>query len=169
MQKTRGVTLLELMIVSIIIAVIILLAIPYFTSLINTQRLIGTTETLYSLLQNARSEAVKRNVNVFVSFQTGTTWCYGVNSGSACNCTVPSGCNLGTVTAPNALLSLSAAGLSGSPLQFQFESVHGGASASNTLTFTLVDNTAAMNIKTGLLGNSSICSAQVSGYPTSCP
>lgn len=169
MQKAHGFTLFELMVVITITAVVLLLAIPYFTSLIKTQRLVGTTENLYSVLQNARSEAIKRNVSVYVSFQTGTTWCYGVNPSSACNCTVPSGCSLGTVNAPNALLSLSATGLSGSPLQFQFDSVHGGASVSNTLTFTLAGETPAMNIKTSTLGNSSICSAAVSGYPTSCP
>lgn len=155
------------MIALTVIGILTLVAIPSLTTLIKNQRIIGVSENLYSVLQNARSEAIKRNNNVYVSFQIGSNWCYGVNSGSACDCSTPTNCNLGTVTASNTQITLSQSGLSGTPLQFYFESSHGGANAQRTFTFTDTNGTTAMTVKVNVLGNLSICSSQLTGY-TAC-
>src|SRR5690242_10962753 len=85
-HANTGLTFIEIMITLVVIIVLTLVAVPALTALMKGQRLIGTTENLYSALQNARSEAIKTNTTVYVSFQTGSSWCYGINSGSACDC-----------------------------------------------------------------------------------
>lgn len=161
MQRYQGINLFELMIALAIIAILVLIGIPTYTSIIQTQRLIGTTENLYFSLQYARGEAIKRNTPVVVSFQTGSNWCYGINPTTACNCNTPASCSLGAVSAPNDQLTLSATNFG---TQFQFDSVHGAANTSGTLTFTLSGETKDMTVKVGRLGSLQVCSSQISGY-----
>lgn len=167
-RNSQGWTLVELMITIVITAILVILAIPSFTSFINTQRLVGTTENLYATLQSARWAAIKNNATVVVSFQTGSSWCYGVNTLTACNCTTPSNCNLGAVTAPNTDLSLSLTGVSGTPPQIQIESTHGAPNASGQMTFTISNTSTAMSVMINVLGSLLACSSQVNGYQV-CP
>ena len=71
MKKPRGVTLIELLVTIIILAILATMAIPSFTNLLERQRLINATEAIYSDMQNARSEAVKRSLQFVVSIQNG--------------------------------------------------------------------------------------------------
>lgn len=64
--SVRGVTLIELMIAITVAAVLTLIAVPSFTSAINTNRLKTTANTLIGALNNARMAAVQRNA--FVQF-----------------------------------------------------------------------------------------------------
>jgi type IV fimbrial biogenesis protein FimT len=64
--KTRqnGFTLIELMITIVIVAVLLSLAGPSFVETIRTNRIQTNTDTLYTSLITARSEALKRNQHV---------------------------------------------------------------------------------------------------------
>jgi prepilin peptidase dependent protein B len=104
-----------------------LIAIPSFRSLIEYYRITTATDNLYAAIQYARTESIKRNTTVYMSFTTGDTWCYGINTGSTCNCATAGSCNLGSTSASAAqLLTLSASGLSSN--SFYFDTMHGGAS-----------------------------------------
>lgn len=163
LSQRQGITLIELLVMLAIVVILTLLAIPLFSSLTEHYRITTTAEELYASLQYARTEAVKRNTSVYVSVTTGDTWCYGINIGSTCNCATAGNCNLGSVSAPAAqLLSLSASGLSSN--SFFFDNVHGGASNSVTLTFTLYGQSSRITTSVGRLGNVSVCSTGVSGY-----
>lgn len=165
-RSHRGVTLLELMIMLAIIIIITVVSVPLFTSIIQNFRLSATADELYSALQNARTEAVKRNATVYVSFVTGDSWCYGLNVGSACTCTTPSGCSLGTTSATKAgLISLATTGLTNNIINF--EGTHGAANATGSITLTLFGGTNLMTISVGRFGSLQICSTGVSGY-TAC-
>jgi Tfp pilus assembly protein FimT len=96
----QGLSLIEMIIILSVIIILILVAIPTFTTLIQNYRLSTAAETLYNMLQYARSEAVKQNTSIYVTVQTGDNWCYGINAGSACTCSTPSSCNLGVQSAP---------------------------------------------------------------------
>jgi type IV fimbrial biogenesis protein FimT len=163
----KGFTLIELIIALVIIGILVTLSVPTFNSFIQSYRISANSDQLYYYLQYARSEAIKRNANVYVSFNTGDTWCYGINTGSACDCTTASNCNLGAVSyAAAGQQTLSTSGMSGNSIYF--EGSHSAASASSSVTFTQYGQSAPLiTISIGRLGNLSTCSTGISGY-TAC-
>lgn len=166
MHERNGLTLIELLIMLAVILILTLLSIPMFTSLVQYYRITTATDQLYSALQYARTEAVKRNTSIYVSMTTGDTWCYGFNTGAACNCATAGSCNLGSISAPAAqLLTLSATGLSSG--SFYFDSLHGGANNAVTITFTHYGQSTLITTSLSRLGSISVCSTGVSGY-TAC-
>ena len=75
-QSPRGFTLIEVMVVVSILAVLIAIAAPSFTPMIERWRVRQATEQLQSTLYYARSEGVKRGGNVVIRKQaTGTDGC----------------------------------------------------------------------------------------------
>jgi prepilin-type N-terminal cleavage/methylation domain-containing protein len=83
-----GVTLIELLVVLVVLAVFVGLGIPSFNSVFDRHRVTGAAQALYADLQYARAEAIKRNVDVAVNFNTAG-WCYGITDTaplSACDC-----------------------------------------------------------------------------------
>lgn len=77
----KGVTLLELLITLSVISILLSLAAPSFKSLIAEVRLASVADELYSSLQLARTEAVKRAIKVEIcpsvdgsSCLTGNNW-----------------------------------------------------------------------------------------------
>lgn len=161
-QYKQGMTLVELLVVLSISAILAVTAVPAFITYLQTSRLTSAAQNLYYTLQNARTEAIKRNTTVYVQFQTGSNWCYGVNPVSACTCSTASSCTLGTTQAPSsAQLTLSATGLTSNAIHF--EPNHGAASTSSTITLTNGQGN-AISVKVGLLGSLLLCSSQISGY-----
>jgi len=96
-KAKKGFTLIELMVTIAIIAIIAMIAAPALGEFIDKTRLRGATDRLYADMQFARSEAVKRNSSVSIKFSTGNSWCYGINSGGACDCNTVNACNIKTV------------------------------------------------------------------------
>jgi type IV fimbrial biogenesis protein FimT len=70
-----GFTLVELMITIAVLAILIALATPSFTSVINSNRLAAQANNLTADLQLARSEAVRRNRRVSVCRTTDGAAC----------------------------------------------------------------------------------------------
>lgn len=66
-NPTRGVTLVELMVVVAIAAILATIAIPSFTDALERRRLEGAANELSADLQYARSQAVADNVTVTVT------------------------------------------------------------------------------------------------------
>jgi len=166
MRTIFGFTLLELMTGIIVLIILSAVGIPSFINIIQNHRLAATAEQLFNFIQYARSEAIKLNTTVYVSFTAGSSWCYGANPGAACNCGASGGmtCTLGNFTAPNATsTTLSATGLVAN--SFSFDPIHAATDASNLLiTFTTFNKTPAISVEVGVTGNSQLCSANVSGY-----
>ena len=166
LRQRKGLTLIELLVTLTAIIILTLTSMPLFTSILNYYRITAAATQLNSALQYARTEAVKRNLSVYMSVTTGDTWCYGFNTGSTCTCSTAGSCNLGSysATAPQ-LLTLSATGLSSNAIYFT--SLHGGASSSATFTFTQYGSTPLITTSITMLGNVSVCSTGVNGY-TAC-
>ena len=73
---TRGFSLIELMMVVALAAIMALVAMPSFQETIESQRIRGTATDLMIALTRARSEAIKRNVNITLSPKSGD-WANG--------------------------------------------------------------------------------------------
>jgi prepilin-type N-terminal cleavage/methylation domain-containing protein len=103
MNKNRGFTIVELMIVIAIIAVAVALAVPSFRDLIERKAVSGAAEAAYEEIQLARAEALKRSKAILVDFNVnGTSWAIGVNDKmGGCNAEDTSGTGLCTVDYDN--------------------------------------------------------------------
>jgi type IV fimbrial biogenesis protein FimT len=161
----KGFTLIELLIALTIVIILALVAIPTFRDLYIRYSLSTTAQRLQYLLQYARSEAIKNNATIHTVFQTGTNWCYGINSGATCNCSVANNCALGAEGAPLLQdIQLTTTGMTGNSIQF--EGTHGATNVATSVTFTQSGTSTAITLKIGALGNMQLCSATISGYPT---
>jgi prepilin-type N-terminal cleavage/methylation domain-containing protein len=75
--RTRGLTVIELMVVIAVAGVLVALAAPSMRGLISAQRVRGTNAELVTDLQFARAEAARRNQDVRVLFRsTDSLTCY---------------------------------------------------------------------------------------------
>jgi type IV fimbrial biogenesis protein FimT len=81
-----GVSLVELMVVVVVLAMLATFALPAFADLTARQRLRGAADNLRGDLVFARSEAIKRQTHVFVVFSRGAQWCYAVTLDPTCGC-----------------------------------------------------------------------------------
>lgn len=163
-KQCQGLTLLESLIALGIVAVILVAAVPTFTSLYQEYHLTTTVEHLHHVLQLARSTAIQNNQSVYVVFQTGDNWCYGINAGATCSCNVANSCTLGSYSRPRLQdLSLTTTGLTSNT--FTFEGTHGASNVSSTITFTIYNQSKAAGLMIKPLGSMQICSSSISGYP----
>lgn len=181
-QNSAGVTLIELLTVITVMTILLSVVIPAFASLLDRNRLKAATETMYSDLQFAKTEAIKRNKRIRVNFVTsngGSTWCYGIKENASCDCTVDSGTNMchidnimkvaRSADYPDVSIQTS---ISSPGDRFTFENVRGimdstfGNIRFNSLTKKQT------KVIVSRIGRIRICSpsgdSNVAGYPTSC-
>ncbi len=88
--RQRGLTLVELMITLVILAILVAVGMPDFGARTDKRHLKGAAEMVQQGLREARSEAIKRNEQVRVTFSgVGTAnWCFGMaEDGATCDCT----------------------------------------------------------------------------------
>ncbi|WP_222564080.1 GspH/FimT family pseudopilin [Novilysobacter antarcticus] len=64
--RSKGFTLIELMVTIAVAAILLAIATPSFTSLINSSRLTSSANEMVATLQTARMEAVRRNTRINV-------------------------------------------------------------------------------------------------------
>ncbi len=76
MKKDLGFTLLELMIAIAVLAIIVALGAPSFASVMRDNRSLSTANELVGAMQFARSEALRRRVNITVT-APGNNWNQG--------------------------------------------------------------------------------------------
>lgn len=163
-RRLHGFTLIEILVTLSVAILLVVGAVPIFGDLYQRYHLSAEARSLYFALQYARSEAVKNNSNVYVSFATGDNWCYGINTGSACNCATPSACGFGaTATQKTQDLSLSLTGISGTSIYF--DGTRGAVSQDGVVTFTVYGQSNNVGVKISSLGNMVLCSSTISGYP----
>jgi len=83
-QRRRGFTLIELMITLAVASILAAISVPAYSRLIATQRINAVSSDLYLSLVKARSEAVKRNINVTLA-PVGGVWTSGWTTTDANN------------------------------------------------------------------------------------
>jgi type IV fimbrial biogenesis protein FimT len=87
--RTRGFTLIELMFGIALFALLMVLAMPTFTTMLQNSRLRGATDSILAGLQMARSEALRRNQTVEFLLTSNALDAPGDGSGIAANATGP--------------------------------------------------------------------------------
>ena len=181
-RSNTGFTLIEMIATVAVLAVLVTVGIPSFQETIDKRRLTGAAEQLQADLQYARSEAIKRNGNVFVNFTaSGSNWCYGIST-TTCNCNTTS-CQLDTVEKEVNQdgfrnISLGVTNMTGNNLNFEprrgLVSMNNNAApiVTGTVTLTSSSSSKSLRIDVSRLGRVKLCSpsgsGNLSGYPT-CP
>lgn len=106
-RAARGLTIIEMMVVVVVVGVLLTLAVPSMREFLARQRVAAITAELVTDLQFARSEAVARNRDVYVTFNNGQLAgsprmsCYTIHTlGTVgiCDCLKPPGtaCDVAT-------------------------------------------------------------------------
>lgn len=87
MKQGRGFTLIELMVTVAVLGIILSIAVPSMSDYMDKRKVINAAEAVYGEFQYARSEAIARSQNVFVSFSTdgSSTWSMGVSTSANCD------------------------------------------------------------------------------------
>lgn len=161
-SRQKGVTLIELMIAVVVFAILAALAVPSFQGLIERKNLQGAAEKLFADMQFAKSEAIKRNQPVYISFdETAGSQCYGLSLGAACACNTAGSCMIDVERVvnmtefPNVKLDASFASTSFNPRR--------GTAFSGHVFF---NNDYAAGVKLSSLGKITICAPTGADLPS---
>lgn len=176
--RQAGFTLVELLTTVAIVGVLAAVAAPSFNAFNVRERLKGAATNLYTDLQFARSEAVQRNAPITVSFNAGSSWCYGIHQGStACNCASANSCSIKTVSSSSfptiTLAQAQFSSLNGAASWYAISPLRGqsldasGNPVSGSATFE-AEGSLAMRGDLNAVGRLRLCSpsGSISGYPT---
>lgn len=97
--RSRGLTLIELMIALAVGVVLMSLAVPSFSTYLQRNRLKAVALGLEQDLREARFEAVRRGQPVHLNFMAGADWCYALTTQPGCDCRTAGPCRLKAVRA----------------------------------------------------------------------
>ncbi len=85
-KKQSGFTILEILAVMAVSSVIASIGIPSLTHMLAKRRVEGAATQLQAQLLQLRSQAIKQDGRVFLSFAVnGNNWSYGANDNGVCN------------------------------------------------------------------------------------
>jgi len=154
MNQSNGFSLIELMVTILALAILASIAVPGFQSMIERRRLIAAAEAVYSDLQFARSEAVKRSRALTVSKADGP--CLSISDATASSAVIISNTCLSAFPA----ITMSTTGL-----PMSFDRVRGTLGLGGTITLKSSSNL-EIRVIGSKFGRVRICSpARVGGYP----
>lgn len=72
--EQHGFTLIELLVTVSVLAILVTVAVPAFTNLLDNRRLTGAAEALVAELQFARSEAIMRADDIIIEVSSNGNW-----------------------------------------------------------------------------------------------
>ena len=89
-KSQSGVSMVEVLVVLAVVGILASIALPSYSKQFARSRLRATAEQIRSDVNLARSESLKRNVPIVMSFTVNadSSWCYGLTLLANCSCTV---------------------------------------------------------------------------------
>jgi len=168
-NTSKGFTLIELLITVVILGVLVSLAVPSFFEILERRKIVGATNLLHSDLLFAKTETIKRNKVIIVSFKNkGTTnWCYGMKEDATCDCTTANDCaidGIERVVKANDFPNVSGTWDYTGDIT-QFDALRGFSDPFGTATFSIGSGTAS--VVSTIRGQIKVCSnTGVGGYPS---
>ncbi|HKU17780.1 MAG TPA: GspH/FimT family pseudopilin [Candidatus Saccharimonadales bacterium] len=149
-KRAWGFTLVELMVAIAVAAILLVIAVPSFTTAINSNRLTSTANALIGSLNAARMEAVQRNAPVQFCSNSATsntsdtlgTAC-GTNAGAVFALTSPGATTTTQLQVPPSELGISSIQIHGTMAAVRFNGQGQGLTPG---TSTPVDGTVVMDV-----------------------
>ena len=92
-KNTSGFTLIEIMVALTVLSVVMMYVVSSFGGFMQRQHFQAAAENLHDHLTIARTEAINRNADVYVTIKQSAAWCYGLSTG-ICDCDVANSCQL---------------------------------------------------------------------------
>lgn len=169
-KNYHGFTLIEMMIVIAILGIVLAMAIPSFTDMLNRKRVEAAANEFLSTFSLAKSEAVKRNAQIFLlatKNADGSSWNVMASTTSTC---ATSACNLKQIGSGN-FKNVKTLFLSTALNQSTVDPVrmlpvfNGGTTSTQCIKFAGgEDDRYQLNARITVTGLSKICDASASGY-----
>ncbi|ATI04127.1 MULTISPECIES: GspH/FimT family pseudopilin [Cycloclasticus] len=170
-NRQKGFTLIELLITVVILGILLALAAPSFFEILERRKIVGATDLLHSDLLFAKTETIKRNKVIRISFKNkGTTnWCYGMKEEVTCDCTTANDCDIDgveRVVKASDFPNVSSTWTFGSDTA-EFDPIRGFVNLNDAGTATFSIGSADTNVVLSITGRSRICSdTGIGGYPS---
>lgn len=102
-NRESGFTMIELMVTLTVMAILLAVATPSFVNFFDRYRLRGAADAVVSAISDARTEAVKTDRDVRITFKgSGSSWCMGASAaveptgGNPAQAPVPCDCTVST-------------------------------------------------------------------------
>ena len=151
--KSRGFTLLELLITMAVGVILLNVAVPSMSSMMSSTRVSGAAEQIQGVLELNRTESVEQNQDVTLTFHAGSNW--SVNS-------VISGSNWspGSLDSTSYKTTSLTINLSANPITYKPTGL-----VSNTGTLVISDGTTSATLTFNPIGRTRICSNNITKYP----
>jgi len=170
---SSGFTLMELLVTIAIVSIVASVAVPNFRDMVDKGNVAGATDQLYQNLTYARSEAIKLNSPVTLSFTESSSWCSGLSDGGVCDCGTTNSCQIDGIDRSSSYNNYNNTSLSVSTAlkNANFNPTRGilekaGVPSTGSITITNSDDsTISATISMNLLGRPSVCSDSISKFP----
>jgi type IV fimbrial biogenesis protein FimT len=156
-----GFTLLELLVVVAIAGILATLAAPSFNTMLERRRLVSATEAVLSDLRWTRSEGIKRNIRMRLTFnETGNEWNYSIH---------PDGTDpidISTLLKQVSSTNFPNTGLTSNRSSIVFDNIRGGTGTNCTVTMTSSPSNFQMQVVISPIGRIRTCAvgASLGGY-----
>lgn len=163
--SSRGFTLIELLLAVALLSVVMVLAVPAMTTMVERRQTIAAVERIYSELQLARSTAVAMSQPVFMNISSGDNWALGVSNDANCDpvdndpaCSIPDVENNNPISRLYSVSDNENVRVNSGGNQITFFSQRGTATPTNIVVTSLGDVGYVVNIVVRPLGQISVCS-----------